>query len=470
MRKILLSLLVVAGITVGCDKNTEWEQNQELRIANLEAGLSDTNKTIAQIEADLLATIELLKQQIAENSNNITANAEMIERELAILTSNLELLAATSAEADDELRAVLAGVEDALNSLITEFNSEIELIKEDLELVNGDVDALEYNFNQVVEGLRAEIVAAQEAAEAYADANDAVGITSIPDFGAQIDIVIADLDVVEDSYITKVDLNNLIEDYLNILGGVNNQIEALRTAVDGFSNEDYATVLELQAEIDTLRTQLQDYADNNDDDTVFNSDQIDADIADLLSKLEELEFMINGVIGFDYEVTGGTATASLTYIGTDGHHDYYNDTVNGYSARHNQDGGSFHGKWTLYQAVIPVGSSDWISGFLVRGGFNNFDTIDELDDIIVDRESGFTFTATYNGSDLPEGFSIRWETQGDVILGTDMTITIPNHTTEGVKLVILKGGEVIGESDWYLVPASGVEIDSGSALKRAIDL
>ena len=265
-------------------------------IVALQNADANNAEEIAALEANLNATIEALKNDVAQNANNITANMEVINNELAAITEAIEALVAADADITEELDLL----NEALESLIVSFNTEIEVLNEDIADNVLSLNELQFDINVVVADLREEIMAAQSAAQAYADAHDEVGSFDASNLQTQIDTVSTNLGTVETTVGT-------IQTTLERLEGIDDAIAALQTDT---SDADALTTLaaDLRTEIQTaaqsavvsatyddsgvrtLITDLQTYVNNNEaawsaqtTDTTLDAAAITTEIAEAIS-------------------------------------------------------------------------------------------------------------------------------------------------------------------------------------------
>lgn len=307
--------LAVLGLSIAsCDADSQWEQGQQEQIVALESATRSlqnqanaTAEEIASLKAQLDVTIAQLQADIATNAANITANAEVIVTEVEAITNALNALAQTDADLTEQL----AQVEGALISLTESFENEVSVLRQDIIIGLGE---LEYDFNVVVADLRDEIAAAQDAAEAYADANDAVGsFNSAPVYQA--------IQVVQDQVDALPEFSDLMDRYQDALAAIDSHAET----TDG----------ELTILLNQLEARLQTYADGVDTDTHADLSGIEADIialedaaaALLADQAAEDSFIaLQGllisnpaldveVVGGVIEVGGGTFSIELTEDG-----------------------------------------------------------------------------------------------------------------------------------------------------------
>ena len=211
MKKIIL-LCLVAIITATCVSNEEFDtyvMETEVLINNIQRDNDNQDAAIADLVNNLEITVAALKADISANAGNITANSERLVAEVESITLALDALV----QADAEISEQLVIIQNSIVSLIENFDNEIKALESD---ISEGLYTLEYDLTKVIDGLREELVAADNLilslSNAYADANDQVGITSVDGLQDQIDEIATDLVDVEDKVL---EIQEIIDLYGN---------------------------------------------------------------------------------------------------------------------------------------------------------------------------------------------------------------------------------------------------------------
>ena len=184
MRNLFLTLVAFATLFVSCDKDSQWELDQQRKIEGLQSQIISLSEKLKDATASL-------QDGIDSNTDDITANAEAINAANTAIAENLNAIALLDEALTQEVLDLYAEIGSTETELIALLDAAVISLTEAIEA--GDIANAEALDAQVAI-LRSEITTAQLAAQAYADANDAVGITDVSDLVRDIAQVQNNLD------------------------------------------------------------------------------------------------------------------------------------------------------------------------------------------------------------------------------------------------------------------------------------
>ena len=380
MRKLFLSLLVVAGLTVACEQEQISDlhfdlSNTNIRVANLEREVEElrglvsseiagvlrlvseldfsTQEQFAQITADLSSSVDalaaadaanlaLLLQEVADTEQRlldlIVDNAEALQAQISAQNGvNADLEAALS----DAYSSLSVAILNLQNTSDGNLQTEIDQIKVAIDSANTalqlQIDAINTRITEtltrtreLISGLRTDVDWNAEARERLATwvgnlQRILIGANGYNDdrrtgIAGQLDDLIATVAALPEgtdvsaqilTAIEGLDVNDIdgLQGELTRLAGLisanDMAIAALTTRVNTLSDAvdaiDFIDTTELQTAIDNVLAAAQAYADNNDDDTVFDPaglqaqldalDTVVADIANLQTQINAIDFV-----------------------------------------------------------------------------------------------------------------------------------------------------------------------------------
>ena len=87
MRNLFLTLVAFATLFVSCDKDSQWELDQQAKIEGLQSQIISLSEKLKDATASL-------QDGIDSNTDDITANAEAINAANAAIADNLTAIAA----------------------------------------------------------------------------------------------------------------------------------------------------------------------------------------------------------------------------------------------------------------------------------------------------------------------------------------------------------------------------------------
>ena len=335
MRKLFLSLLVVAGLTVACEQEQISDlhfdlSNTNIKVANLEREVEELKGLVSSEIAGVLRLVSELDFSTQEQFAQITADLSSSVDALADAdAANLALLLQEVANTEQRLLDLIVDNAEAIQAQIvaqTGVNANLEAAIADA-YASLDVAILNLkntadgNLQTEVEQIEAAIASANTAIAANEMAIDELESTLGDRIGA-IDFIDADelearlvsvLEAIENGDSAAAAELRTLAERVTAVERLEARLEAFRDRTETqFRNqwannraqEDYINRVLAAAQrfADEAQADAQAYADNNDADTVFNPDDIiarldafDTDISNINTTLNSLQTQITAI-------------------------------------------------------------------------------------------------------------------------------------------------------------------------------
>lgn len=262
MRKLLLTLLLVAGLA-SCERYDDTELRGD--VENLQAQNSYQADEIANLRLQLQATVSLINGEVAR----LQALVDELDRRNLSLSDNFQAVQAQLVAAVDQLESAdesnlataLAAVANAESALADALENNIEEVQEALSSLGAvdsnllsQIDNILVALNTLRDDLSAEDVNLQQA---------------INDANALIEAA-----------------NEAIATNAAAIAELREQITALSATVDAI---DFVDNSELEERLVEVISALQNYADTNDDNTIFDPSDIINLINDITNRIDTNE-------------------------------------------------------------------------------------------------------------------------------------------------------------------------------------
>ena len=256
MKKLFLTLLVVAGLITACDKESAWELSQEQRIEELQMTTVDLQAQIDDLKKNINSEIGRVTQLISAlrvETNDALANQfELVQEDLsdAVLkltdayqsysddgdSAALFQAMAWVTEAEDRLTTVLedniAEVKSALGSLgvaNVDLESSIDQLIIDLTNLNSQLNSDSVDLTELIEGVAQTVADANLAIAANTASISELRTELLGDLSALIQRFNAFETRTETQFDNQVANNIAQEDYINRV--INRLIVPLQTSV-----------------------------------------------------------------------------------------------------------------------------------------------------------------------------------------------------------------------------------------------